>query len=132
MKAYIKLEGNVTDDDSESLKELANLIRKDCDLSVEIEEKKPESGKKDGGLAIAIAIASLAVATIQTLISVFQYWQSKRPKYSLSITFYSSDQKETLLLETSSTQEIQEMISHLKSQSFPEYEYVEVQISKHQ
>ncbi|GGA15112.1 hypothetical protein CYANOKiyG1_28870 [Okeania sp. KiyG1] len=57
MKAYIKLEGNATNDDSKSLKELANLIRKDCDLSVEIEETKPESGGKDGGLAIAIAIA---------------------------------------------------------------------------
>ncbi|GGA15119.1 hypothetical protein [Okeania sp. KiyG1] len=73
----------------------------------------------------------MAVATIQTLISVFQYWQSKRPKYSLFITFHSPARKETLLLESSSTQEIQEMISLLKSQSFPKYEYIEVQISKH-
>lgn len=132
MKAYIKLEGNVTDDDSYSLKELADLISKDCDLSVKIEKTEPEPRGKDGGLAIGIAIASLAIATIQTLISVFQYWQSKRPKYSLSVTFHSPARKETLLLESSSTQEIQEMISHLKSQSFPEYEYLEVQISKHQ
>ncbi len=131
MKAYIKLEGDVTAEDSFEFKELANLIEKECDLSLEIEKTEPQPGVRDGGLAIAIAIASLAVATLQTLISVVQYWQSKRPKYSLSVTFHSLNHKETLLLESSSTQEIKEMISHLKSQSFPQYEYVEVKISKH-
>lgn len=55
------------------MKELANLIEKECDLSLEIEKTEPQPGVRDSGLAIAIAIASLAVATLQTLISVVQY-----------------------------------------------------------
>ncbi len=60
MKAYIKLEGDVTAEDSFYLKELANLIEKECDLSLEIEKTESQPGVKDSGLAIAIAIASLA------------------------------------------------------------------------
>ncbi len=132
MDAYIKFQGDITEDDSYHFKELADLIREECDFSVKVEKEEDQPGVRDGGLAIGIAIASLTLAAIQTLISVLQYWESKQPKYSLSMTFRSSAHQETLLIESLSAQEIQEVISQLQSRSYPEYEYIEVQISKHQ
>lgn len=132
MDAYIKFENNVLEEDSYNLQQLANLIEEECDLSVNIEKADAQPGVRDGGLAIGLAIASLALTAIQTLISVLQYWESKQPKYSLSVTFHSPTNKKTLLLESSSEKEIQAAMSQLQSQSSPEYVDVEVKISKKQ
>ena len=127
MDAYIAFKENVTDKYSVKLNELAELIEDECDLSVKI-EKKVNPGKKDGGLAIGIAIASLALATIQTFISVLQFWQSKQPRYSVSITFDNNITKKTFVMNESSLKDIQAVVSQLQANS--PVNYIEVQISK--
>ncbi|MCL2933699.1 MAG: hypothetical protein MGG11_16060 [Trichodesmium sp. MAG_R03] len=144
MKAYIKLEGDVTAEDSFYFKELANLIKTECDLSVKVEETKPEPGVKDGGLATGLNIASIASLTltgIQTLFSTLQYWESRqgngelRPKYSVLVIVYTRTYKERHLLKNLSAEkviELQEIIyQHRLLPSF-ENEYIKVQILKHQ
>ena len=128
MDTYIKFEGNVTEDDSYNLKQLAQLIEEECDLSVKIKKQEAQPGIKDGGFAIGLAIASLALATIQTLISTLQYWESKQNKYSLSITFENQVSKKTLSIESSSLKDIQTVISQLQNESA--IDYVEIEITK--
>ncbi|NEQ80747.1 MAG: hypothetical protein F6K26_10975 [Moorea sp. SIO2I5] len=126
MDAYIKFEGNVNEDDSYNLKKLANIIQEECDLPVKVEKKEAEPGVRDGGLAMGIAIASLTLAAIQTLFSVLQYWESKQPKYSLSISFENQIIRKTLLIESSSAEEIKTVISNLQAES--SIDYIEVQV----
>lgn len=126
MDAYIRFQKNINDEDSLNLTQLAELIADQCDLSVEI-TKRVEPGKK-GGLAIGLAIASLALAAIQTFISVLQFWQSKQPKYSVSITFDNSITKRTFAIKESSLKDIQAVVSQLQADS--SINCIEVQISK--
>lgn len=116
MNVYISFNENVTEEDSYNLKLLARLIEDDCDLSVNLEEGEPQIGIRDGGLAIGIAIASLALTTLQALISVLQYWESKQPEYSLSITINHRKKTQTLLMENASASEIKAIISELHAQ----------------
>lgn len=138
MKAYIKLEGDVTGEDSFYIKELANLIEKECDLSVEIEKTEPQAGVK-GSLAIVLNIASLTLTTIQTLFTTLQYWESRQQneelelKYSVFVVVYTRNCKEKHLLKNLSAQkviELQEIIRQHQLQPSVEDEYIEVQILK--
>jgi len=137
MKAYIKLEGDVTAQDSLYLKELANLIEKECDLPVEIEKTDPQVGVRDSGLAIGLAIASLTFTGIQTFFTTLQYWESKqqngKPKYSVLIIVHTRTGKERHLLKNLSAEkviELQEIIRQHQLQPSVEDEYIQVQISK--
>jgi len=124
MDAYIKFKENVTEDDSYNLKQLAALIEEDCDLSVNLEKQDAQPGVKDGGLATGITIASFPLTVIQTLISVLQYWQSKTPKYSLSIIFYNQP---PLLIDDLSLQEVNSVIAQLDQ---PGLKIINIQISR--
>ena len=128
MDVYIRFEENITDEDSYNLKQLARLIEDECDLSVKIEKGEAYTGVRDGGLAIGIALTSLALAALQTLISVLQYWESKQPEYSLSITFNHRNKARKLLIRNASASDIQAVVSQLKAESY--LDYVEVQISR--
>lgn len=137
MDLCIRFDKNITDEDSYNLKELAKLIEDECNLSIKIEKGKTNTGVKDGGLAMGIAIASLTLAALQTLISVLQYWESKQPQYSLSITLNHRNKTETFLMKNVSASEIQAVISQWQArveisqshtESYPEY--IEVQISR--
>ena len=139
MKAYINLEGDVTAEDSFYFKELANLIKTECDLSVKVEETKLEPGVKDGGLATGLNIASLTLTGIQTLFSTLQYWESRqgngelRPKYSVLVIVYTRTYKERHLLKNLSAEkviELQEIIYQHRLQPSLEDEYIKVQILK--
>ncbi|NEP81127.1 MAG: hypothetical protein F6K39_25000 [Okeania sp. SIO3B3] len=139
MKAYIKLEGDITGEDSFSFKELANLIEKECDLSVEIEKTEPQVGMRDSGLIIGLTIVSLTLTGIQTFFTTLQYWESRQQngelelKYSLLVIVYTRTRKEKHLLKNLSQEkliELQEIIHQHQLQPSVENEYIEVKILK--
>lgn len=127
MDTYITLEGNITEDDSYSLKQLAQLIEEECDLSVQIKKQEAQPGIKDGGLVIGLMIAGLAFTAIQTLISALQYWESKQNKHSLSITTFDNQvKKRTLSINSSSSQDVQVIVSQLQNESTIDYMKIEI------
>lgn len=128
MDTYITFESEVTAEDSCNLQELANLIKDECDLSLEVEKKESKPGIKDGGLVIGIAIASLTLALIQTLIQVLQYWESQQETYSISITFKNLISSKTIVLKNQSLKDINSIIEQLSTQS--QINKVEVKILK--
>ncbi|MGB3509844.1 MAG: hypothetical protein WBA93_11485 [Microcoleaceae cyanobacterium] len=139
MKAYIKLEGDVTAEDSFYFKEFANLIENECDLSVETEKTEPQLGVRNGGLTIGLNIASLTLTAIQTLFSTLQYWESRQRngelglKYSVLVIVYTRTCKERHLLKNLSAEkvvELQEIIHQHQLQSSLEDEYIEIKILK--
>ncbi len=83
MKVDIHYLNTPTPASSLALKELSEHIKQDCKADVSI-DVKPTAGIKDGGLAIGIAIASLALSGISTLITALVFWQSQHPRYSIS------------------------------------------------
>ena len=128
MDAYIAFENEVNEEDSYNLQELANLIKNECDLSLEVEKKKSDPGIKDGGLAIGIAIASLSLALIQTLIQVLQFWESGQKTYSISITFKNLISSKKILLKNQSLKDVTSIIEQLSTQS--QINKIEVKIIK--
>ena len=127
MDTYITFEGNITEDDSYNLKQLAQLIEEECDLSVQIKKQEAQPGIKDGGLVIGLMIAGLAFTAIQTLISALQYWESKQNKHSLSITTFDNQvKKRTLSINSSS--DVQVIVSQLQNEST--IDYVEIKITE--
>lgn len=128
MDVSISFEGAITEDDSYHLKKLAQLIEEECDYSVSLETRESEAGIKDGGLAIGIAMASLALTAIQTLVSVLQYWESRQSQYSISITIDANGQQKRFLMKNLSLEEIQSLLSEINSQ--PHQGTVSVKILK--
>ncbi|MGL5836672.1 MAG: hypothetical protein ACRC1Z_26100 [Waterburya sp.] len=128
MDVYIAFESKLTEKDSDNLEELANLIQEECDVSLEIERNKSEPGVKDGGIAIAISIASLTLSLVQTLIQILQYWESKQKTYSISITDKNLFGSKTILLKNLSSKEIQLITEQFRSQS--QTKKIEVNILK--
>jgi hypothetical protein len=116
MNININLQHEVTSEDSYELEYLAMLIEKECDLSLYKEKTKLLSKVKDGGLTIGIALASLALSAVGTFISVLAYWQSQKPKYSVSMIIGS----QTYTIENISPQQIQNLqttVAQLQSNS---------------
>jgi hypothetical protein len=110
MNTHIALEENIAEEDSFQLEQLAVLIENECNLVVEVERDKAQSGVRDGGLAIGIAIASLGLAAIQTLISALQYWESQEPKYELSM----NTGNQTFLIKNLSKKQIEREIQRIQ------------------
>ena len=73
MDAHIRWSQNVTEEDAYLLEKLADLIKRDGDVSVNLDKQEVKPGEKDSGLTIDIAIAGLALSGISTLISVLSY-----------------------------------------------------------
>jgi hypothetical protein len=65
------------------LSELADDLQA-ADLSVETRTADVK-GVKDGGLTVAIALASLTLSAISTLVTVLSYWTSRKPDYSVTL-----------------------------------------------
>ncbi|MEH1974706.1 MAG: hypothetical protein V7L02_16165 [Nostoc sp.] len=116
MDVYISFEEKVTAEDSYNLKQLATLIQDECDLSVTIKKQEAETGVRDGGLAMGIAIASLAIAVFQTLISVLQYWESHQSTYDLFIVSENRKGRQKLLLKNASAADVKAIISQLQTE----------------
>ncbi len=86
MKVNIRLVSPPDAIDSQELSELANMIKDDCSVVVEEQKLDSPKGRKDGGLTVGIAIASLTVSAVSAFIAVLSYWQSTHPRYSLNVT----------------------------------------------
>jgi len=110
MNINIRLQNNVTSEDSYDLEHLSTLLKKECDLTVK-EEKKIESlsNVKDGGLMVGIAIVGLVLTAIEPFISVLTYWQSQNPKYSATMVIDNI----TYTIENISPQKIKQIQSTL-------------------
>jgi hypothetical protein len=111
MDLCIAFEGDITEEKSYQTDCLAKLIKHECCLELKIERSEIQEGVKDDGLAIGIAIASLGVAAIQSLVAVLQYWESKNPKYSLSIRM----RNETFLIENLSKEEFKRKLRKIQT-----------------
>lgn len=85
MQVTIRYSGESTTLESFALQELNEELEK-TKLEAKAQFAEPEEGTKDGGLIIAISIASLAVASIGTLISAIALWNASLPGYSVSFT----------------------------------------------
>jgi hypothetical protein len=85
MNLRVILEGEVSPHDAAELAELAAEMRL-AGISVAEVKSPSQPGTKDGGLVIALAAGGLTVALVRTGIAIVAYWQSSRPKFSLSLT----------------------------------------------
>lgn len=124
METRIKFEGDVTQEDSYNLGELANLIQQDCDLPVKLKKADSEGGVKDGGLIIGLTVIGLVLSAIGTLVSVLSYWKSQQPKYSLTISYGGK----TLSIENMSSEQIKNEFTKLQAESTNSQ--IEIKISK--
>lgn len=126
MNVHIKFEGDIYPEVSNDLIELADLIAEECGVSVAQEKKEPESGAKDSGLTIGLAIAGLAFTGVQTAINAAQYWKSERPKYLLSI--YSGD--ETYILDNTNREEVDRILKIISLLPTDITQNIEIKISR--
>lgn len=124
MNLNIAFECGTTEEDSYQLESLATLIKDECCLELKIERAESAQGVRDGGLDMGIAIVSLGLAAIQTLVSVLQYWEAKNPKYSLSIRMGN----EVLLVENLPMDKFKRELRRIQME-LPA-SIIEVQISK--
>ncbi|MBD2691572.1 hypothetical protein [Anabaena catenula] len=126
MNVDIKYEGDIYLQVSNDLIELADLITEECGVSVAQKKTKPESGAKDSGLTIGLAIAGLALTGVQTAISAVQYWKSEHPKYLLSI--YSGG--ETYILDNTNKEEVDRIFKIISLLPTDIIENIEIKISR--
>jgi len=108
MKAYIEFDGVVDAVDSYYLSQLAELIEKDTGLSVQRNEAETQKGVK-ADLVTGLAIASLALSSVGTLITVLTFFESQRPKYSISVTHEDAE----VSIENIKRDEVQSLVSKL-------------------
>lgn len=112
MDANITFDGPISSSDSLQLTELANLVERDSNAMVKLQEIPADRGSKDGGIAIAIAVIGLGVSAISTFISILTYWQSKHEKYSLSVTRGNV----TFTADNLSQEQLRNLVSLLEAQ----------------
>ncbi len=67
------------------LQRLAEELRH-ADIPTEQITGEVQKQTRDGGATIAIAIGSLVVSSISTIVSILAYWHSTRTKYSIAVT----------------------------------------------
>lgn len=85
MDASIKFATTATEETSYALEDLHALLL-EHDLRAHLQRAPASGGRKDGGLTLAIAVASLTLSGISTLISVLTFWRSTRSTGSISMT----------------------------------------------
>ena len=68
--------------EGQSLEELAAKLSQ---FDPNIERTEPETGRKDGGIALAIAIVGAASSAIGTIISAIALWKSTIPNCSVTL-----------------------------------------------
>ncbi|MGF2040486.1 MAG: hypothetical protein RMZ43_035170 [Nostoc sp. CmiVER01] len=126
MDTYINFEGNITEETSYDLEQLANLIEQDCDVSVKLEKQLIRPGVKDSGLTIGLTIAGLAVSAVQTLIAVISYWESKQNKYSLSISLANK----TIIIDNLKQEETEQILSEIVKLPSNVTEKIEIKVTR--
>ena len=113
MESRISFDGDINDEDSYQLIKLASVLEDEYRFSVNLEKRQANQGERDGGLVIGIAIASLGLTAIQALLAALQYWDSRQPKYSISVV----SGNKTLLVENLTKQQIENEVSKLQAES---------------
>ncbi|MEO0769101.1 MAG: hypothetical protein AAFY72_06650 [Cyanobacteria bacterium J06649_4] len=113
MRSYISFDGGIDSESSYQLQKLASLIEDENGLTVALEKRPATQGERDGGLVTGIAIASLSLAAIQALVATLQYWESRQPKYSISVVFGDT----TLQIDNLTEKQIEETIKRLQATS---------------
>ncbi|NEO51943.1 MAG: hypothetical protein F6K54_01860 [Okeania sp. SIO3B5] len=125
MRVNIRFEDEVSKVTSNKLIELADLIKKECGVSVIQEEQELQQGVK-GKRTTAIAIASLVFTTFQTVIGAAQYWKSENPKYIFHI--YSNTDVLLCTLDNTSREETDRVTSIIGSCPPDVIENIEIRI----
>jgi hypothetical protein len=95
------------------LNDLASELQ-NADLSVETASAEVP-GVKDGGLTIAIALTGLVLSSISTLVTVLSYWNSKKPKYAVTL----KSQGTTFNLTSLDKNEIRNVVQKIKAGDSP-------------
>jgi hypothetical protein len=72
---------------STDLNSLRTILSNEMDCSVDATNQASEPGVKDGGLAIALQIAGVALSSVSTLIAAINFWRTQRPRYLVSATY---------------------------------------------
>jgi len=111
--AFDSMITDITEQDSLQLIQLAEKLEEECNVKVQTEYIGGELRTKNGGIAIGLAIATLGVTVIGTLIQVLSYWKSLNPKYS--ITFKSGNI--TFLIDNISGKELRNLVSKLEDEN---------------
>lgn len=119
MNISIKFDGKITEDDSFQLNQLAEQIEQECLVSVQVEKDKPQPGVKSDGFSIGLVI-SLGLSTVSTFIALLAYWQSRHPRYSVSLT----QGDVTFKIDNIPPDKLQNAISKLKAQDTSHTEVV--------
>ena len=115
MDIHVKFEGGVNSEKSYHLSQLANIIKKDTGFTVQIEKAEAPKGAKPIDLATGLSIASVALSSISTLITVLSYWKSQQPKYSITVTYG----KARVLVDNVASSQIQSIVSQLEFEDAP-------------
>lgn len=84
MEATISFAGDADAESASYLDELATSLNEN-DVATELIKSPIEAGRKDGGLTIAIGIATLVGSGVATVLSVLTFWQKSRPKYKVTV-----------------------------------------------
>ena len=108
MDAIVQLAGPVSQADSYALDELAEGLLQDG-LAPSVQKAPPAAGRKDGGLTLAISLASLGLSAIGTLVSVLSFWRSTHPEYKILIKRAGVE----VAIENPNTQQIREATAAL-------------------
>ncbi len=127
MRVTIRFEDEATLETSNDLIKLANLIEKECDVSVTQEKQKFQQGVKSR-LTTRIAIIGLVLTTFQTIIGVAQFWTSENSKYMLKI--YSEDNVLIYTLDNTNREEADRITSIIGSFPPDVTQNIEIRILK--
>ena len=68
--------------EAQSLEDLATKLSQ---FDPSVQRTEPEAGKKDGGLALAIAIVGAASSALGTMISAIALWKTSIPNCSVTL-----------------------------------------------
>lgn len=96
---------------STEINELALLLEKEVNISVSLIKDVIKPHIKNDGLSVAIDILNLTATTIGLFISTLSYWQSQKPRYTISISY---DNK-TISIDNIKNSQIKEVVSQIEA-----------------
>lgn len=88
MEIEVRWNGPAGDDAALWLDGIAEHLERDCDVRVRRVSGAAERGKKDPGIALALVISAVGATAgvIGALITTLNYWRSREPRCSISLT----------------------------------------------
>lgn len=86
MDVRIALTAPPTGECVRAIEELRSILLREVKVTPVRSYSDPDAGTKDGGLTVGLTIAGLGLAALGVLISALSYWQTSRPKYSITVS----------------------------------------------